>query len=91
MKFLFLLFTYSLAFKLHTKRTHGPQEEKFGELKTLNFFKSFYVTNLSLITLTLIESYFDDSQMGYVWLNALAESDPDYVEMMNDVFDPHDK
>ena len=48
------------------------------------------MTGSPLIIVIPIESYFDDSQMGYVWLNALAESDPDYVEMMNDVFDPHD-
>ena len=47
---------------------------------------------LTQVNLSFISKYSDfigDLSVAMIWLKALAESDPDYVEMVDDAFVPH--
>ena len=47
---------------------------------------------LTQVNLSFISKYSDfigDLSVAMIWLEALAESDPDYVEMVDDAFVPH--
>ena len=47
------------------------------------------LTQVSLSYISKQSDFTGDLSVAMIWLEALAESDPDYVEMVDDAFVPH--